>query len=143
MSPAADPNSQERFHEKNYALITHDYLNLSNRLGFHFVAIEAFLGEPGENAVSVTFYGGAAELPQRVRRVRFLTRVLEDLGFWVATQEDSLTARLDADARTLEEKLEVLGRLMMASRQLDRLMISEERVAQYYRVFSQSHPQAG
>ena len=61
-------------------------MNLSNRLGFHFATIEAFLGAPGESYVSFTFYGGGAELPRRMRRVRFLTRVLEASGFPGGTQ---------------------------------------------------------
>jgi len=140
MSTATDTNIQERLHEKNFAIITHDYMNLSNRLGFHFATIEAFLGAPGESYVSFTFYGGGAELTRRMRRVRFLTRVLEDLDFRVEPKEDSITARIDGyDAETLEEKLEVLGRLMMVSKQLDMVMLSEDTVEQYYREFSEGH----
>ncbi len=140
MSTATGTNIQERLHEKNFAIITNDYMNLSNRLGFHFATIEAFLGSPGESYVSLTFYGGGAELPRRLRRIRFLSRVMKDLGFRVEPQEDSITARIDGyEAEALEEKLEVLGRLMMASKQLDMVMLSEETVDQYYREFSESH----
>ena len=140
MTTATDTNITERLHEKNFAIITHDYMNLSNRLGFHFATIEAFLGAPGESYVSFTFYGGGAELPRRMRRVRFLTRILEDLDFRVEPKEDSITARIDGyDADTLEGKLEVLGRLMMVSKQLDMVMLSEDAVEQYYREFSQGH----
>ncbi len=140
MTTATDTNITERLHEKNFAIITHDYMNLSNRLGFHFATIEAFLGDPGESYVSFTFYGGGAELPRRMRRVRFLTRVLEDLDFRVEPKEDSITARIDGyDADTLDGKLEVLGRLMMVSKQLDMVMLSEDAVDQYYQEFSQGH----
>jgi pyruvate,water dikinase len=140
MSTATDTNIQERLHEKNFAIITNDYMNLSNRLGFHFATIEAFMGAPGESYVSFTFYGGGAELPRRMRRVRFLTRVLQDLDFRVEPKEDSITARVDGyDADALEEKLEVLGRLMMVSKQLDMVMLSEDAVEQYYQDFSESH----
>jgi pyruvate,water dikinase len=140
MSTATNTNIAERLHEKNFAIITHDYMNLSNRLGFHFATIEAFLGAPGESYVSFTFYGGGAELPRRMRRVRFLTRILEDLGFRVEPKEDSITARIDGyDADTLDEKLEVLGRLMMVSKQLDMVMLSEDAVEQYYREFTEGH----
>jgi pyruvate,water dikinase len=142
MSTATDTNIQERLHEKNFAIITNDYMNLSNRLGFHFATIEAFMGAPGESYVSFTFYGGGAELPRRMRRVRFLTRVLKDLDFRVEPKEDSITARVDGyDADALEEKLEVLGRLMMVSKQLDMVMLSDDAVDQYYRDFSEGHIQ--
>lgn len=140
MSTAMDTNIQERLHEKNFAIITNDYMNLSNRLGFHFATIEAFLEDLGESYVTFTFYGGGAELPRRMRRVRFLTRVLEDLGFRAEPKEDSITARIDGcDADTLEQKLEALGRLMMIAKQLDMVMVSDEAVEQYYRDFCEGH----
>ncbi len=140
MSTATDTNITERLHERNFAIITNDYMNLSNRLGFHFATIEAFQGAPEESYVSFTFYGGGAELPRRMRRVRFLTRVLEDLGFRVEPKEDSITARIDGyDADVLDEKLEVLGRLMMVSKQLDMVMLSEDAVEQYYLDFTEHH----
>jgi pyruvate, water dikinase len=142
MSTATDTNIQERLHEKNFAIITDDYMNLSNRLGFHFATIEAFLGAPGESYVSFNFYGGGAELPRRMRRIRFLTRILEDIDFRVEPKEDSITARIDGyDAEVLEQKLEILGRLMMVSKQLDMVMLSEDAVEQHYRQFSEHHIQ--
>jgi len=136
MNAATDTNIRERLHEKNFAIIAGDYLNLSNRLGFHFATIEAFLGSPEESYVSLTFYGGGAELERRRRRVRFLAKVLQRLEFRVELKEDSISGRIDGyDAATLEEKLELLGRLMMVSKQLDMSMVSEEAVDQYYREF--------
>lgn len=136
MGAATDTNIRERLHEKNFAIIAGDYLNLSNRLGFHFATIESFLGAPEESYVSLTFYGGGAELERRRRRVRFLSKVLQRLDFRVELKEDSLTARIDGDdAQSLEGKLEQLGRLMMVSKQLDMSMISEEAVEHHYREF--------
>ena len=136
MNAATDVNIRERLHEKNFAIIAADYMNLSNRLGFHFATIESFLGAPEESYVSLTFYGGGAELDRRRRRVRFLAKVLRHLDFRVELKEDSITGRIDGyDAATLEEKLELLGRLMMVSKQLDMSMLSEESVDQYYREF--------
>lgn len=136
MSAATDINIRERLHEKNFAIISHDYMNLSNRLGFHFATIEAFLGAPEESYVSLVFHGGGAEITRRMRRVRFLGRVLQHLDFRVELKEDSITARIDGyDASVLEEKLEVLGRLMMASKQLDMVMVADEAVDRFYQEF--------
>jgi pyruvate,water dikinase len=136
MSAATDTNIHERLHEKNFAIITEDYMNFSNRLGFHFATIEAFLGLPEESYVTLVFHGGGAELTRRMRRVRFLARVLKDFDFRVELKEDSLTARIDGlEAAVLEEKLELLGRLMMASKQLDMVMLSDDAVDQYYHEF--------
>jgi len=136
MNAATDVNIRERLHEKNFAIIAADYMNLSNRLGFHFATIEAFLGTPEESYASLTFYGGGAELERRRRRVRFLAKVLRHLDFRVTLKEDSITGRIDGyDAAILEEKLELLGRLMMVSKQLDMSMLAEESVEQCYRDF--------
>ena len=119
MSAATDTNVREKLHEKNFAIITDDYLNLFNRLGFHFATVEAFLGTPENSYVSFTFYGGGAELTRRMCRVRFLSLVLQHLGFRVELKEDSITARADAlEPALLEKKLDALGRLMMVSKQL-------------------------
>ncbi len=136
MSTATDTNIRERLHEKNFAIITDDYLNLSNRLGFHFATIESLLGAPEEGYVSFAFYGGGAELSRRMRRVRFLAKVLRHLDFQVALKEDSITARIDGcEAAILEEKLEALGRLMMVAKQLDMVMLSEDAVDQNFEDF--------
>jgi len=136
MNAATDTNIRERLHEKNFAIIAADYLNLSNRLGFHFATIESFLGAPEESYVSLTFYGGGAELERRHRRVRFLAKVLQRLDFRVEVKGDSLSARIDGyDAASLEEKLELIGRLMMVSKQLDMSMLADEAVDHYYLEF--------
>jgi pyruvate,water dikinase len=136
MNAATDTNIRERLHEKNFAIIAGDYLNLSNRLGFHFATIESFLGAPEESYASLTFYGGGAELERRQRRVRFLAKVLQRLEFRVELKGDSLAARISGfDAAILEKKLELLGRLMMVSKQLDMSMLSEEAVEHYYQEF--------
>lgn len=136
LSAASDTNIRERLHEKNFAIITDDYMNLSNRLGFHFATIESFLGLPEESYVTLVFHGGGAELARRMRRVRFLAKVLQHWDFRVELKEDSLTARIDGcDLATLEGKLELLGRLMMVSKQLDMVMTSEDAVDHYFQEF--------
>jgi hypothetical protein len=58
----------------------------------------------------------------------------------VEPKEDSITARIDGyDADALDAKLEVLGRLMMVSKQLDMVMLSEDAVEEYYHDFFQVH----
>lgn len=136
MSAATDTNVREKLHEKNFAIITDDYMNLSNRLGFHFATIESFLGDPESSYISFTFYGGGAELTRRMRRVRFLSMVLQHLDFRVELKEDSITARADGlEAAVLEEKLEILGRLMMVAKQLDMVMLSDGEADRYYQEF--------
>jgi pyruvate,water dikinase len=132
LSASADTNIRERLEEKNYALLAASYLNLSSRMGFHFAVIDSFLNEETDSHVSITFYGGGAELVRRIRRIAFLSRVLRHLDFRVECNDDALSARIDGyDLETLEERLEVLGRLMMVSKQLDMVMFSDT-VAEHY-----------
>ena len=139
LSAATDTNVRERLHEKNFAIITDDYMNLSNRLGFHFATLESFLGQPMESYVSLVFHGGGAELTRRIRRVQFMAKVLKHLDFRVDMEGDSIAARIDDyEAEVLQEKLEILGRLMMVTKQMDMIMLSDEAVDHYYREFLES-----
>ena len=124
---ATDTKVQENLGEKNFAIITDDYLNLSNRLGLHFATLESFLGTVANSFISFTFSGGGADLTRRRRRVRILARVLKHLHFRVELDEDAIIARADAlEPEALEGNLEILGRLMMVSKVVDLEMLDDE-----------------
>jgi len=139
MGAATDTNPQDRLEETNYAIIAADYLNYSSRLGYHFTTVDSYLHDPEDSYVTLTFYGGGAEMSRRIRRVQFLTKVLEHLDFRVEVKGDSLTARVDGHPpEVLEEKLEILGRLIMVSKQLDMNMGQDALVEQYFQEFISS-----
>jgi len=132
MSAATSPSLRDRMEERNFALLSDSYMNLANRLGFHFAVIDAFLHDDDDSHVGLTFYGGGADIQRRVRRVEFLTLVLRHLDFRIQRQRDFLAARIDGyDVATLEERLDALGRLMMAARQLDMVMFSDAAARQF------------
>jgi pyruvate,water dikinase len=136
MGGASDVGAQDRLQEDNFAIIARDYMNFSSRLGYHFTTIDAYLGTPEDSYITLVFYGGGADLTRRVRRVLFLAKVLEHLDFRVELKGDSITARLDGfPVHILEEKLEVLGRLIMVSKQLDVTMQDDAMVDRYYQEF--------
>lgn len=140
MGAASDTNPMDRLQEDNYALIARDYLNFSSRLGYHFTTVDAYFGTPEDSYLTLVFYGGGADLSRRVRRVQFLSRVLEHLNFRVETKGDSITARVDGlGPELLAEKLELLGRLIMVSKQLDITMDSDALVERYYQEFISTH----
>lgn len=139
MGSASDVGAQALLQEDNFAIIAADYMNFSSRLGYHFTTIDAYLGTPEESYITLVFYGGGADLTRRVRRVLFLAKVLQHLDFRVELKGDSLTARIDGfEAGVLEEKLEVLGRLIMASKQLDVTMEDDALIDRYYQEFINS-----
>jgi len=139
MGAASDTNPMDRLQEHNYAIIAGDYLNFSSRLGYHFTTVDAYFGAPEESYITLTFYGGGADLTRRIRRVQFMARVLAHLEFRVELKGDSLTVRLDrCDLNILEERLEILGRLIMACKQLDVTMDRDSLVDLYYQEFLSS-----
>ncbi len=139
MGTASDTQARDRLQEDNYALIAADYLNFSSRMGYHFTTVDAYFGEPDQSYITLVFYGGGADLTRRFRRVLFLAKVLEHLEFRVEVKGDSLSARLDGvDLETLEARLEILGRLIMASKQLDVTMADDSLVEHYFQQFMES-----
>ncbi|MGD9972214.1 MAG: PEP/pyruvate-binding domain-containing protein [Desulfatirhabdiaceae bacterium] len=120
----------ERFGDKSYAIISNKYVNFSSRVGYHYSILDAYCGNTAtKNYVNFQFKGGAADDIRRHRRARSIQRILEHLGFVVATTGDRVTARYAKDdAVVIEDKLDYIGRLLMYSRQMDMLMKTEESV---------------
>ena len=123
----ASPNSVSL---ASYAIIGADYLNINIRFGYHFTIVDAFCGgAPAENYCGLRFAGGGGEYAGRLLRVAFLVRVLERLGFVVEREADLLDARvmgLAGDA--LQGKLDLVGRLLGATKLLDMELKDEEMV---------------
>jgi pyruvate,water dikinase len=123
--------------DTNYALVASDYLNLNARFAFHYAMLDAIVG-PGKegNHVHFRFRGGGGADDRRIRRARFLESVLRALHFGVDRREDLVTAWLRHYPQAESERaLEMLGRLMACSRQLDVLFTSDEAIEQYTQRF--------
>ncbi len=116
-----------------YMIVASDYLNFNGRMAYHYVMIDAVVGEtPEGNYVNFRFWGGGAGRAQRDLRAVFLERVLARLGFAVERRGDLVTARLRCcPERVSEAGLESLGKLTGCARQLDMLIRSETAVDQY------------
>jgi pyruvate,water dikinase len=128
------PSAQHSdFWIRTLAIVSRNYLNFSSRLGYHFATIDAFMGEVrNDNYISFRFKGGAANEHRRVLRARFLGNVLTKLDFEVEIIGDLVVARLwKYPMHLMEEKLDLLGRLMACSRQKDMVM-GDERLVDWY-----------
>ena len=125
------------FWSRTFAIVSHNYLNYSSRLGYHFATIDAYVSDArNDNYITFRFKGGAADEVRRGRRVRFLGAVLEKLDFEVEVTGDLVVGRLWKYPRELlEEKLDLLGRLMGAARQRDMLMADDAIVDWYAEAF--------
>lgn len=112
------------FGVQNHILLSKAYVSLSSRFGYHFVTIEALVGERArENFVSFQFRGGAAEMTRRERRIAFVSGLLSEFGFSIEVKEDALIARVEGlPTPELMDRLRVLGYLIIHTRQLDMIM---------------------
>jgi pyruvate,water dikinase len=126
-----NPHASERFGERTYAIISDKYMNFSSRVGYHYGVVDAYCGATSnKNYITFSFKGGAADDIRRNRRARAIAKMLEALGFSVEVKEDRVDARfLRHDQAVTEEKLEMVGRLLQFTRQMDMLMASEASVA--------------
>jgi pyruvate,water dikinase len=122
---------------KSFALISGEYMNFSVRLGYHLSTVEAYAGDNiDHNYIRFHFKGGGASIERRLRRTKLIKEILEKLDFEVDRIGDMLNARINRYQRsTIEEKLSILGRLTVYTKQLDMIMFSDAFVDCYLQEF--------
>lgn len=115
-------------------MISKHFCNLQSRFGYHFTSVEALAGPRSrENYIRFQFKGGAADYHRRERRARFVGEILDEFDFQIKVREDAMFARLDdCDQQFIEDHLEILGHILIHTRQLDMIM-SKEDVVQLYK----------
>ncbi len=133
-NPHLEAASQSAFNDRNYFMISKEYMCLSSRFGYHFCTVEALVSERvNENYVSFQFKGGAAEFDRRRRRADFVSAILERYGFAVEVNEDSAFSRIGGGpAESMLNGLTAIGYLLMHTRQLDMIMQNKEMVTRYW-----------
>ncbi len=125
------------FWARTLAIISLNYLNYNSRLGYHFATLNAFISEVrSDNYISFRFQGGAADQARRGRRAQFLGAVMARLDFEVEVTGDLVVAKLWKYPRPLmEEKLDLVGRLMGCARQRDMVIAASAQVDWYVDAF--------
>lgn len=126
----ATPNVEERFGDRSYAIISDKYLNFSSRVGYHYSVLDAYCGQTvNKNYITFSFQGGAADDIRRQRRARAIALVLMGLDFSVEVKGDRVDARLQKyPCSDIQEKLDLIGRLLIFTRQMDMLMTTEASI---------------
>jgi pyruvate,water dikinase len=123
--------------EESYLLVADEYMNLNSRLAYHFSLVDACLSDlPGSNYIAFRFEGGGATRLRRNLRACFIEACLSHHGFRVDRRGDLVNAWLKkASTQDTEAKLDILGRLMACSSQLDMYMTSPDVMRWYVRQF--------
>jgi pyruvate,water dikinase len=114
----------------SHAVVSDDYLNLNLRFGYHFVVLDAICTHtPADNYVLFRFSGGGADIYKRTLRADFLNQVLQRLGFDVNRKSDLIDAQLQEEEKiAMEDKLDMVGRLLGATRLMDMYLKDESMV---------------
>jgi pyruvate,water dikinase len=128
-----DPLMDNTMGGPTYVIMSGEYVNFSSRLGYHFAVVDAYCGtEVNDNYVGFAFKGGAADLGRRSRRAALIALILKRLGFQTTLKGDLARGVIKKyDCPVLNEKLEMLGRLMGAVRLLDMVLCDDGQVDWY------------
>ena len=119
--------------ERSYLLVAKEYLNLNSRLAYHFSLVDACLADnPSNNYIAFRFAGGGSTRQRRSLRACFLEACLVYYGFVVDRRGDLVNAWFKrAPAEQTEHNLDVLGRLLACSCQLDMYMTGRDAMRWY------------
>jgi pyruvate,water dikinase len=131
--PEERSETRSGFSEDSYAVLGREYMVASLRMGYHFTTVEALSsGEPSKNFISMQYKQGGAALDRRMRRLRLINKILSTLGFSNLSQGDSLDSRIAyLDQESVLERLRILGRLMIMTKQLD-MALSTDAITDWY-----------
>ena len=121
----------------NIAIISETYVNLCFRFGYHFNIVDAFCHDvERDNHIYFRFLGGATDIAKRSRRATLIATILEAFDFSVQTKGDLVIARTsNLSQPEMERTLDILGRLIGFTRQLDVQMTDDQAVARYAEAF--------
>jgi len=133
MGTSMDDKERQFYSESSFAILSKEYMILSLRMGYHFTTVEAMCTpETSKNYIQIQYKDGGAALDRRIRRIKLLTDILSRMGFLHERRGDflySIISYQDFDA--MMEKLRLLGRLILMTKQLD-MALSNDAVAEWY-----------
>ncbi len=121
----------------SYAVLSHDYLNLNLRFGYHFVVVDAICGDQAKNNyILFKFSGGGADIDKRMLRADFLSSILDRLGFKVNMINDLIDGELKGgEKESIEQKLDIIGRLLGCTRLMDMYLKDSTMVENFVEEF--------
>jgi pyruvate, water dikinase len=125
-----DPQADGTMGGPSYAVVSEKYLNFSSRLGYHFATLDTYCGQNiNNNYITFYFKGGAADIDRRSRRALLIASILKKMGFAVNQKGDMVKGELKKhNSYMIQEKLNLIGRLMGAVRLLDMVLDDDRKV---------------
>jgi pyruvate,water dikinase len=123
----------------SHVIISDCYANLNLRFGYHFVVLDTVCADKeADNYILLRFSGGGADIEKRRLRAAFLGLIFERLGFEVTRKSDLIDARYAAAGKTeIAHTLDMVGRLLGATRLMDMYLKDETMVDAYAEAFMQ------
>jgi pyruvate, water dikinase len=128
---------QRALGEKSYLLVADEYMNLNSRLAYHYSLVDACVSDVrNKNYISFRFAGGGASRQRRILRACFIETCLSHYGFNAERRGDIVNAWFKkGGAEETGAKLDILGRLLASSGQLDMYMGGEHAMRWYVQQF--------
>ncbi len=132
-----DPIMEDRMGGPSYVVLSGEYVNFNSRLGYHFTVVDAYCGEHvNDNYVTFSFKGGAADIGRRSRRALLISKILKRIGFKVTLKGDLVRGEVKKyECPVIEEKLDMVGRLLGAVRLLDMVLADDGSLDWYVEEF--------
>jgi len=123
--------------DRSYLLVADEYINFNTRLAYHFTLVDACLSPiTSHNYISFRFAGGGATPYRRNLRACFVEACLAHYGFLVDRRSDLVNAWFKkGPADETEFRLDIVGRLMACTSQLDMYMTSNSVMRRYVQQF--------
>lgn len=121
----------------SYAVLSHTYMHMMVRFGYHFSVIDTLCGpEDRQNYIKFRFKGGGGKPEQRILRIEFIERLLVRFGFFVTTKGDLLDARHPHDSDSvIQKRLAMLGLLLARTRMMDMGLTRYEQIGEAEQAF--------
>ncbi len=133
MATDASAARKQDFSEKSYAVISKEYMVFNIRLGYHYSTLEAMCTPVvSKNFIRLRFKEGGASFERRIMRIRLISGILAQAGFECSSKGDFLDAFLNYQTdETVKNRLYLLGRLTMLTKQLDMALSDDDEFSKY------------
>ena len=129
------------YRDQSYVVLSKNYMNFSIRLGYHLSTVEAYVSDQiNDNYLTFSFRGGGSTPERRERRARLIEEIIDRLDLNYQRKGDLIEARLAKfPPQEMDQRLQMLGKLTLYTKQLDMVLFSEGIVDLYIKDFLQEH----